>query len=60
MEGNQFSPGSKNVIDESMGSGSLFFDKTLKGISKLSKIIRKPEGVGVEYKVLFDANTGIM
>ena len=61
MQGNQFSPGSENVIDESMGKWIPFFDNTLliKGIPKLSKIISKPEGVGVEYKVRSDENTGI-
>ena len=37
-----------------------FFDNTPEGIPKLTKIIRKPEGVGAEYKVLADAFTGIM
>ena len=48
-------PGSENVIDESMGKWILVFDNTPEGIPKLTKIIRKPEGVGVEYKVLADA-----
>ena len=52
-------PGSENVIDESMGKLIPFFDNIPEGIPKLTKIIRKPEGVGVEYKVLADAFTGI-
>ena len=52
--------GSENVIDESMGKWIPFFCNTAEGIPKLTKIIRKPEGVGVEYKVLADAFTGIM
>eukprot|EP00731_Ephydatia_muelleri_P024414 Em0016g685a len=53
-------PGSENVIDESMGKVIPFFDYTPEGIPNLTKIIRKPEGVGVEYKVLADAFTGFM
>ena len=53
-------PEIENVIDESMGKWIPLFDNTLKGIPKLTKIIRKPEGVGVEYKILTDAFTGIM
>ena len=53
-------PGTENSIDESMGKWIPFFDNIPEGIPKLTKIIRKPEGVGVEYKVLADALTGIV
>lgn len=48
------------VVDESMGKWIPFFENTPEGIPHLSKIIRKPEGIGVEYKDVADALTGIM
>ena len=41
-------------------NGHHFFKNTPEGIPHLSKIIRKPEGIGVEYKDVADALTGIM
>ncbi|KAL5516031.1 hypothetical protein EMCRGX_G001287 [Ephydatia muelleri] len=48
------------VIDESMGKWIPFFANTPEGVSHLSKIIRNPQGIGVEYKNVVDAQTGIM
>ena len=53
-------PGTEVVVDESMGKWIPFFENTPEGIPHLSKIIRKPEGIGVEYKDVADALTGIM
>ena len=52
--------GTEVVIDESMGKWIPFFENTPEGVPHLSKIIRKPQGIGVEYKNVADAQTGIM
>ena len=48
-------PGAEVVVDESMGKWIPFFENTPEGLPHLSKIIRKPEGIGVEYKDVADA-----
>ena len=50
-------PGTENVVDESMGNG---FRSLKIHLAKFTKIIWKPEGIGVEYKNLADAGTGIL
>ena len=52
--------GTEVVIDESMGKWIPFFANTPEGVSHLSKIIRNSQGIGVEYKNVADAQTGIM
>ena len=54
------SPGTGVCIDESMGKWMPFFKDTPEGIPNLTKLIRKPVGVGAEYKCMADAWTGIM
>ena len=50
-------PGTENVVDESMGNG---FRSLKIHLAKFTKIVWKPEGIGVEYKNLADAGTGIL
>ncbi|KAL5484079.1 hypothetical protein EMCRGX_G020521 [Ephydatia muelleri] len=52
--------GTEVVIDESMGKWIPFFENTPEGVPHLSKIIRNPQGIGVECKNVADAQTGIM
>ena len=52
--------GTEVVIDESMRKWIPFFENTPEGVPHLSKIIRKPQGIGVEYKNVADTQTGIM
>ena len=52
--------GTEVVIDESMGKWIPFFENTPEGVPHFSKIIRKPQGIGVKYKNVADAQTGIM
>ena len=40
--------------------GSHFFENTPESIPSLRKIARKPQGIGIEYKNLADAETGII
>ena len=54
------SPGTGVCIDESMGKWIPFFKDTPEGIPNLTKLIRKPVGVGAEYKCMADAWSGIM
>ena len=49
--------GTEVVIDESMGKWIPFFENTPEGVPHHSKIIRKPQGIGVEYKNVADAQT---
>ena len=58
--GESLDQGTEVVIDESMGKWIPFFENTPEGVPHLSKIIRKPQGIGVEYKNVADAQTGIM
>lgn len=53
-------PGTGVCIDESMGKWIPFFSDTPEGIPHLTKLIRKPVGVGFEYKCMADAESGIM
>eukprot|EP00731_Ephydatia_muelleri_P010048 Em0005g634a len=53
-------PGTECTIDESMGMWKPFFENTPEGIPSLRKIARKPQGIGIEYKNLADAETGII
>ena len=53
-------PGTEGIIDESMGMWKPFFENTPEGIPSLRKIARKPQGIGIEYKNLADAETGII
>ena len=53
-------PGTECIIDESMGMWKPFFENTPEGIPSLRKIARKPQGIGIEYKNLADAETGII
>ena len=53
-------PGTECIIDESMGMWKPFFEYTPEGIPSLRKIARKPQGIGIEYKNLADAETGII
>ena len=41
--------GTEVVIDESMGKWIPFFENTPEGVPCLSKIIRKPQGIGMEW-----------
>ena len=52
-------PGTECIIDESMGMWKPFIENTPEGIPSLRKIARKPQGIGIEYKNLADAETGI-
>ena len=53
-------PGTEVVVDESMGKWIPMFEGTPEGVPHLKKIIRKPCGVGIEYKDVADVNTGII
>ena len=53
-------PGTEVVMDESMGKWIPMFQGTPEGVPHLTKIIRKPCGVGIEYKDVADVNTGII
>ena len=53
-------PGTEVVVDESMGKWIPMFEGTPEGVPHLTKIIRKPCGVGIEYKDVADVNTGII
>lgn len=53
------SPGTGVCIDESTGKWIPFFKDTPEGIPNLTKLIRKPVGVGAEYKCMADAWSGI-
>jgi hypothetical protein len=58
---NAITPGATIVIDESMSSWhglSTSFDA--EGCPHVTKIQRKPEGIGVEYKALADGYSGII
>ena len=57
---NNVAPGTGVCIDESMGKWIPFFSDTPEGIPHLTKLIRKPVGVGSEYKCMADAFSGIM
>ena len=52
--------GTEVVIDESMGKWIPFFENTPEGVPHLSKIIRKAQSIGVEYKYVADTQTGNM
>ena len=51
--------GTEEVIDESTGKWFPFLENTPEGVPHLCKIIRKPQGIGVEHKNVADAQTGI-
>eukprot|EP00731_Ephydatia_muelleri_P006678 Em0003g926a len=53
-------PGTECIIDESMGMWKPIFENTPEGIPSLRKIARKTQGIGIEYKNLADAETGII
>eukprot|EP00731_Ephydatia_muelleri_P007170 Em0003g1418a len=53
-------PGTEVVMDESMGKWIPMFEGTPEGVPHLTKIIRKPCGVGIEYNDVADVNTGII
>ena len=56
-----FSPGSKLVVDESMSEWKGKDQRFGKdGCPHVTKIIRKPKGVGMELKNLADCDTGIL
>ena len=58
---NAITPGATIVIDESMSSWhglSTSFDA--EGCPHVTKIQRKPEGIGVEYKALADGYSGVI
>ena len=53
-------PGTECIIDETMGMWKPFFENTPEDIPSLCKIARKPQGIGIEYKNLADAETGMI
>ena len=53
-------PGTECIVDASMGMWKTFFKNTPEGIPSLHKIARKPQGIGIEYKNVADAETGII
>jgi hypothetical protein len=58
---NSITPGATIVVDESMSSWhglSASFDA--EGCPHVTKIQRKPEGIGVEYKALADGYSGVL
>ena len=54
---NDVNLGTEIVVDKSMGK---WFEDIPQGKPHLTKIIRKPCGVGVEYKDTADVSTGIL
>ena len=57
---NDVNPGTEIVVDKSMGKWIPRFEDIPQGKPHLTKIIRKPCGVGVEYKDTADVSTGIL
>ena len=58
---NAITPGATLVVDESMSSWhGLSSDFDAEGCPHVTKIIRKPEGIGVEYKALADGYSGVI
>lgn len=55
-----FRAGTDICIDESMSKWIPFFDSMPGGIPNLTKIIRKPVGIGAEIKNIADVTTGVM